>query len=56
MNRLKRTIKKMQHDSAINRVSGLYVLVPGIPSFAPYYPEIKEVVSLVANDVHVDQG
>jgi len=45
----------MQHDSAINRNSGLFVLVSGIPSFAPYYSEIKEVIGLITNDIHIDQ-
>jgi hypothetical protein len=56
LNHLRTTVKKMQRDSTINRNSGLFVLVSGIPLFASNYSEIKEVISLITNDIHIDQG
>jgi hypothetical protein len=56
MNRLRTKIKKMQRDSTNNRNSGLFVLVSGIPFFASYYSEIKEVIGLITNDIHLNQA
>jgi len=50
----KDTVKKMQHDSAINRDSGLFVLVTGFPLFASYCIEIKVVIGFVINNVSVN--
>jgi hypothetical protein len=46
----------MHLDSTINRYSGLFVLVSGFPLFASNYSEIKEVIGLITNDIHIDQG
>jgi hypothetical protein len=44
----------MQYDSTINQISGLFGLVSGIPLFALYYPEVKEVIGFIPYDVNVD--
>ena len=54
LNHLRTTVKKMQHDSTINQISGLFGLVSGILSFASNYSEIKEVVCFATNDIYIN--
>jgi hypothetical protein len=54
LNRLRTTVKKMQRDSTNNQISGLYVLVSGIPLFASYCSEIQEVIGFIINEININ--
>ena len=54
MNRLRTTVKKMQHDSTKYQISDLFVLISGIPLLALQHSEIKVVIGFIPYDIYID--